>query len=187
MGDAIIETERLILRTERPGDFEEWMERINTPEVREYLGGIESADKVRSIFDRTAASEASEGYSFRFVEERDTGRLIGSCGLKRADAEGLASDLRGVLEIGWLLSEDAWGHGYATEAARAMLAHAFERLGTDLVIALTSRSNPQSWRIMEKLGMSYRPEYDFDDADFPPRDNPTIVYAITKQEWENAR
>lgn len=184
MAEARIETPRLILRTEREGDFEDWIANVNTGAVREYLGGPEQPDAIRATFKKTAADEQRHGFSFRFIEERASGRLIGSCGLKRADADGMPAEIEGALEIGWLLREDAWGQGFASEAAQAMLAHAFDTLGEQRVIALTSRSNEASWRMMEKLGMIYRPEWDFVDPAFPPRDNPTIVYDISRETWE---
>ena len=185
MPETILETERMLLRTEAPSDFEIWMEAINTPAVREYLSGVETADRVRETFTKGAKSQAEHGFSFWFLEDRTTGQLLGCCGLKRADAEGLPEDAVGELEVGWLLREDAWRKGLATEAACAAVDFAFARLDAPRVISLTSRSNIGSWRIMEKLGMAYRPDWDFIDPDFPPRDNPTIVYEITRESWEN--
>ncbi len=187
MAETIIETERLLLRTEAPGDFDVWMAEINTPQVREYLCGPETSENVRDTFDKTAKNQREEGFSFWFIEDRASGQLLGCAGLKRANSDGLPRELRGELEIGWLLRENAWGSGIATEASQAALDYAFEKCSATRIVSLTSRSNVASWRIMEKLGMTYRPEWDFTDPDFPPRDNPTIIYELTREDWKNPK
>ncbi len=183
MADIIIETPRLILRTQAEGDFEIWMQHMNTPKVREFLGGPEEAHDIEAAFARGAASQAREGFSFWFVTEKQTGTLLGCCGLKRLDAATAPEHVKGELEIGWILREDAWGKGYASEAAAASLDYAFSRLGAPRVLALTSESNRPSWQMMEKLGMQHDHALDFDDPDFPPRDNPTIVYIAKRGGW----
>lgn len=187
MAETVIETARIILRTEAPSDFDLWMAEINTPQVREYLRGVETPERVRETFDKAAKSQRKEGFSFWFIEDRANSRLLGCAGLKRADSDKLMPELRGELEIGWLLRQDAWGRGLASEAAHAAMAYAFAQCEAERVISLTSRSNTASWRIMEKLGMSYRPEWDFTDPAFPPRDNPTIIYQMTRKDWEEIR
>lgn len=185
MAETVIETARMLLRTEAPSDFDVWMAEINTPQVREYLRGVETPERVRETFDKAAKSQREEGFSFWFLEDRANGQLLGCAGLKRADSERIQPELRDELEIGWLLRQEAWGMGLASEAARAAMAYAFAHCNAERVISLTSRSNIASWRIMEKLGMTYRPDCDFTDPDFPLRDNPTIIHQITLETWEN--
>ena len=180
----MIETERLLLRTQAADDFDVWMRDINTPAVREYLGGLETPEEVAAVFERAQRSQRTEGFSFWFIEEKASGRLLGCCGLKRVDTE-LAPALLHQMEIGWLLREDSWGRGYGFEAAAASLDFVFARPDFDRVYALTSRSNAASWKLMDKLGMSHLPEHDFVDPDFPPRDNPTAVYCLTRDQWES--
>jgi RimJ/RimL family protein N-acetyltransferase len=66
------------------------------------------------------------------------------------------------IEIGWRLALDYWGHGYATEAARAALAFGFSEAGLDEIVALTVPDNIRSRRVMEKIGMTHNPADDFD-------------------------
>ncbi|MEE9435011.1 MAG: GNAT family N-acetyltransferase [Sphingorhabdus sp.] len=181
MADIIIETERLILRTQAAADFDIYMQHINTPAVRRYLGGVEEAHEAEAAFARSAANQAREGFSFWFAALKETGTLIGICGLKRIDADAAPAEIKGDFEIGWILREDCWGKGYASEAAAASLNHAFARLSAPHVTALTSESNAASWRMMEKLGMERRRDLEFDDSAFPPEDNPTIVYRIDRK------
>ncbi len=180
MADIIIETDRLILRTQAETDFDVWMREINSQRVKEYLGGIEEPHETEAAFARAAASQAKEGFSFWFVALKETGELIGACGLKRLDADTAPNEIKGNIEIGWIFGEKYWRKGYASEAANASLDYAFARTDAARVIALTSQSNIPSWKMMEKLGMQRREEFEFHDPDFPARDNPTIVYLKEK-------
>ena len=88
-------------------------------------------------------------------------------------------------EIGWLIREDRWRRGYAEEAVRAVLDWAFGRVDAPNVVALTSQANVPSWKLMEKLGMVRRKDLDFDDPAYPPEDRTTILYSLTKEQWES--
>ena len=180
MPEIILETDRLVLRTIAEGDYSVWIKYMNVPEVREYLGGVEEPHEIEAAFARMEASQATQGFSFWFAALKSCGTLIGSCGLKRLDAETAPESIKGEIEIGWILRPDYWGKGYASEAASASLDYAFHYLDAPRVIALTSESNIASWKMMEKIGMRRRPEYEFYDPAFPPRDNPTIVYIKEK-------
>ena len=120
------------------------------------------------------------GFTFWVVERKEDGELLGFCGIKIADGEG--SPIAGEYEIGWRLREDVWGRGYAKEAAAASLDHAFDRLGAQLVVAITFPGNTASWGLMERLGMRRRAELAYDDPRFPEL-NPTIVYSIDREAW----
>jgi ribosomal-protein-alanine N-acetyltransferase len=110
---------------------------------------------------------------------------IGFVGLNPAD------ELMGrpVLEIGWRLAADHWGRGYATEGARASLAHAFDVLGQDEIVSFTTGANKRSRHVMEKLGLTRRPEDDFDHPRVPVTwsGRRHVVYAITRGEWLRSR
>ena len=171
----MIETARLILRNWREEDIEPFIRHTNTPAVMRWLGGVKSAQEHRTAFRDRIMRWQESGFTFWAVERKADGELLGFCGLKIADAEG--SPIEGMLEVGWRLREDAWGQGYAKEAAIASLDYAFTRLGADRVVALTFVPNEASWGLMERLGMTRRPELDYDDERFPAL-NPTIVYDI---------
>jgi RimJ/RimL family protein N-acetyltransferase len=88
------------------------------------------------------------------------------------------------MEIGWRLREDAWGQGYAREAATAALDAAFGAFGAGEVVALTVHENSASWGLMKRLGMRRREDLDYVDPRFGPDLNPSIVYSIDRQTWE---
>lgn len=183
MADIIIETDRLILRTEKPGDLEEYLLTMNTANVMEHLGGVKEPHEIEAKFAKNHAMRAQYGHSYMMVQHKESGDLMGNCGLKRVDNENADASIIGGFEIGWLIREDYWGKGYAFEAASACLELAFARLDAPFVVALTSEGNRGSWRIMEKLGMKRRKDLDFSDPNFPPEDNPTIIYSIDAAEW----
>lgn len=80
-----------------------------------------------------------------------------------------------AVEIGWRLARPAWGHGYATEAARRAVAYAFTEAGLDDIISMTAARNLRSRAVMERLGMTY--EADFDHPRIP-KDSPLVPHVL---------
>lgn len=97
-------------------------------------------------------------------------------------ADDAGSPVEGEYEAGWRLREDAWGQGYAKEAAIASLGFAFASLGAERVVALTVSGNIPSWRLMERLGMVRRPDLDYIGPDWA--EGTVIVYVIGREEWQ---
>ena len=181
----MIETERLRLRDWRESDIEPFIRHTNTEPVMRWLGGVKTEEEHREIIqDRLMRWQAERGFTFRPVERKADGELLGFCGIKIAD--GVGSPIAGAYEIGWRLREDAWGQGYAKEAASASLDHAFDVLGAREVMAITFPQNEASWGLMERLGMRRREELDHDDPRFPSL-NPVIVYSIDRAAWDETR
>ena len=177
----MIETQRLRLRGWREEDIEPFIRHTNTPAVMRWLGGVKSAEEHRQIIrDRIMRWQGELGFTFWVVERKSDGELLGFSGIKIADGDG--SPVAGEYEVGWRLREDAWGHGYAREAASASLDYAFDRLDAGQVVAITFAGNTSSWGLMERLGMRRRAELDHDDPRFPAL-NPTIVYSIDREAW----
>lgn len=156
-----IDTERLLLRDWRDTDSAPWAAMNADPEVREYLGPLltpeESAASVRffqECLDRN-------GFGFWAVEVRDTGEFIGFTGLDEVDD---AMPFTGI-EAGWRLARTAWGHGYASEAATAVLDYGFRTLGLAEILAVTTVTNTRSQAVMRRIGMTTDPADDFDDPE----------------------
>lgn len=180
-GPVLLETERLILRVPGEGDVERQMVHLNTPSVMAHLGGPKTAEAIAEKHGKARSLYADEGFCFCMLEERESGEMVGHAGLKRVD-NPLARN-PGDMEVGWLIREDRWRRGYAWEAIVAVLDFAFARFDPPVIVALTSKANEGSWRLMEKLGMRRRADLDFSDPAFPAEDNPTILYSLTKAEW----
>ena len=177
----MIETERLLLRDWTPDDIEPFIRHTNTPAVMRWLGGVQADAELRKVIEgRLMRWQAERGFTFWAVERRADAALLGFCGLKIADTDG--SPIEGEYEIGWRLREDAWGRGYAREAAAASLDFAFGGLGAPQVVAITYPQNRPSWGLMVRLGMRRREELDYDDPRFPEL-NPTIVYSLAREKW----
>lgn len=183
MAEIIAMTERLVLRTEADGDFEEWLAHMNTPEVLAYLGGPQSEEKVAESFARIRQAHAEGRPAFHMIALKDGGALIGRAGIATIDAPDAPEMLRGQLQVGWTLRADCWGQGYAVEAARAALAHAFGHHDAPVVYGQTSERNRPSWRVMERLGMQRMAQFDYVDPDYPQEDNPTMVYGLLREDW----
>lgn len=174
------ETERLILRDWREGDWDPFWDGTNTPEVMRWLGGVCDKEKRLDAQHRLLSYERDHGHTFWCLERKSDGAILGFCGLKRCNQQGGPV---GMMEVGWRLREDAWGKGYAKEAAIASLNLAFERFEAEEVVALTVEGNTPSWGLMKGLGMRRREDLDFDNADFDPEHPLIIVYSIDRGEW----
>ena len=177
------DTPRLILRDWRDEDWPEFWRVTNTPAVMRWLGGVLDEAGRAAGQERRESERSENGHTFWALERKDDGALLGFCGLKRSNQQG---GPQGMMEVGWRLREDAWGQGYAREAAAAALSLAFDRFEADEVIALTVQGNTASWGLMLRLGMERRADLDFGNADFDP-DHPRIIaYAITRDQWRAA-
>jgi RimJ/RimL family protein N-acetyltransferase len=180
MADFRHETERLILRDWREEDWAPFWEGTNTPNVMAHLGGVLDEDARQSTRARLELYTQQHGHTFWCVERKSDGAVLGFCGLKRCTSVGGPI---GAMEAGWRLAEDAWGQGYAKEAASASLALAFGQFGAEEVIALTVEGNRSSWGLMLRLGMVRREDLDFTEDHWSGQQRPTIVYAIARDTW----
>ncbi|RKR89592.1 RimJ/RimL family protein N-acetyltransferase [Micromonospora pisi] len=162
-----IVTERLRLRNWRESDLPVWAAMNADPEVREHLGRLLTPDEAAASMTAFQDDLDRNGFGFWAVEVHSTGEFIGFTGLDRVD-EGMP--FHGV-EIGWRLARSAWGHGYATEAARAVLAYGFDTVELPEILAVTARTNLRSQAVMHRIGMTTDATDDFDD---PEPDSPEL-------------
>ena len=177
-----IETPRLLLRGWREADIEPFIRHLNVEPVMRWLGGVRTRDQqIASVRERFMAWQETLGFTFWAIERKEDGELLGFCGLKIADDP--ESPVEGVYEIGWRLREDAWGKGYAKEAATASLDFAFEKLGAERVVALTVEGNSPSWGLMLRLGMTRRADLDYDTAQWAH--GMVIVYEMRREQWRS--
>ena len=183
MPEIIAETARLILRTEAPGDVDRWMEVMNTPAVTHHLGGVQERHQVEAKFARNAAGIAKDGYGFWYLQTKVDGLMIGHCGMSPIDVEAAGPVLNTGIQVGWSIAESHWRQGFAIEAAIAVIELAFDRFGKEEVFAQTSDANRASWAMMEKLGMERAAEFDYVDPNYPPEENPTIIYRLKRDDW----
>ena len=171
MTDAM-ETERLVLRMFRESDTDAYAEMVGDPEVMRFLGGGQPVPRAEAW--RNMAMVLGHwhlrGYGMWAVEEQASGELVGRVGCWRP--EGWPG-----LEVGWTLRRRFWGRGYATEAARASVAYAFEALDQTRVISLIAPENVNSIRVAERLGEKPEGEWDI----FGTK---VIIYAVGREEFK---
>jgi RimJ/RimL family protein N-acetyltransferase len=161
----MIETERLLIRPWREGDREEYLASCNSEAVTAHLGGPAKVEHIDAALARIARSQDEQGFSFWAVERKSDGRFLGYCGLKLTNLPG--TPVEKDIEIGWRLREDAWGQGYASEAAEAVLAWAWANLSVERIVSFTIPANAPSRRVMERIGMIRRPDLDFGHPAYP--------------------
>ncbi|HET9352648.1 MAG TPA: GNAT family N-acetyltransferase [Sphingomicrobium sp.] len=184
----IAETDRLVLRKWGEGDSDRFHAIMNRPAVMRWLGGVQGPEEWSAAYERIIGYQRDFGFTFWIVERKADGEMLGFCGLKRANAPG-ADAIAGDVEIGWRLREEAWGQGYAKEAAIASLDLAFDRFRAPFVIAMTALGNLPSQGLMKRLGMIRRADLDFVHQAFPADSdvNPQIIFRIDAADWPAAR
>jgi RimJ/RimL family protein N-acetyltransferase len=158
----MIETERLILRPWRDADHALFAQMGRSPAVMQHLGPLQTDAGVAQAIARQRGFQAAHGYCFWAIERRADGAFLGFCGLK----PGTVGPIEGEIEIGWRLREDAWGLGYAREAAAASIAWGWANLDAPRIMAITTPANSASWGLMIRLGMTRRPDLDFGHPQF---------------------
>lgn len=188
MSEVVADTARLRLVGWTDTRKAEFARVTNTPAVMRWLGGVAPPEVLAAALERLSAYQREHGHTFWAVERKADGELLGFCGLKRVNSPG-GEALRGQFEIGWRLREDAWGQGFAKEAAIAAMDLAFHRYGAPHVVALTVAGNVESQGLMTRLGMIRRPDLDFVGGFAPgsAESQLTIVWRIGAEEWPATR
>lgn len=166
-------TERLVLRPWTEADRAAFLALNLDPRVGAWLGGPFTEAAVAQMFERALADVPGQWLWAACAADRT---VVGMMMLRRIGGE---HPMAGQVEIGWRLSPAAWGRGYASEAARAVLDFGFAALDADEIIAFTAASNRRSQAVMARIGLARDPARDFDHpalaADHPLR--PHVVYA----------
>lgn len=176
-------TDRLLLRHWRDGDRAPFAAMNADPAVMEHFPAPMTRERSDDLVDRLIAAHEQRGFGLWALEVLETGRFIGFTGLS---VPGFQAHFTPAVEVGWRLAKDAWGNGYATEAARAALAYGFGPAGLDEVVSFTSTTNTPSQRVMQRIGMTHDEADDFDHPSLEPghRLQRHVLYRITKSQWE---
>ena len=161
---AELRTERLLLRQWVQDDLEPFAAQGADPEVMRHFPAPLSRAQSEALARDIARAIAQRGWGLWAVEVIGGARFIGFVGLNEPAFE---AQFTPAVEVGWRLSREHWGHGYATEAARAALDFGFDQLGLDEIVSMTATANARSRRVMERLGMTRDPAEDFDHPRVP--------------------
>ena len=170
-----IRTERLIMRRWRDSDRAPFAALNGDPETMKFFP--ETLDRVASdtFADRIEALFERQGYGLWALEVAGTGQFIGYTGLNPMP-DGVPG--AGGMEIGWRLSRHAWHQGYATEAARAALAVAFDRAGLPEVWSMTAVLNEPSAAVMRRIGMTEAGRFEHPRIPVGHRLRPHVLYHL---------
>ncbi|SDE64806.1 GNAT family N-acetyltransferase [Auraticoccus monumenti] len=182
MADAVpgLATERLRLGGWGPAEREALVALNADPEVMRYFPSTQDRTRTEGLLDRVERSFAERGWGLWAVTPNETGACTGFVGLL-AMPEGVPG--AGGVEVGWRLARSGWGRGYATEAATAVLDHAFGPLGLSEVWSMTTVTNTPSQAVMGRLGMRRHASFEHPalEPDHPLR--PHVVFRTTADAW----
>jgi ribosomal-protein-alanine N-acetyltransferase len=166
MKNFTLETDRMILRRWRPEDIKPFSKITADPKVMEFFPSTLSETETEALIKTMEEKFDSNGFCFWATELKATQELIGFVGL---NIPGYETPFTPCVEIGWRLGYSHWGQGYAPEAAKASLEFGFKKLGLREIVSFTAEKNFRSRRVMEKIGMRYCPEDDFDHPNVPEK------------------
>lgn len=168
-----LETARLILRPPSPEDFEAWAAFAADEEVNRYLGGPQPREIAwRSICTMTGAWTI-RGFSMFSIIEKDSGRWVGRLGPWQPESWP-------GTEVGWGVTRESWGKGYAMEGATAAIDWAFDHLGWTEVIHTIDPGNINSQNLARRLGSKI-----LRHAVLPAPLNDTVdVWGQSREQWK---
>lgn len=169
----MLETERLILRPPDAEDLAAWAALGADEEAMRYVGGVQSRSAAWRSLCAAAGAWIIRGFSLFSVIEKATGAWVGRLG------PWLPEDWPGT-EVGWALTRDAWGRGYATEGAIAAIDYAFDVLGWTEVIHCIRPANTASVAVARRLGSSLLRQHRLP----PPFDDDIVdLWGQTRAQW----
>jgi RimJ/RimL family protein N-acetyltransferase len=174
-----LRTERLILREFEPDDWEALHAVESDPAVARYQSFAPRTPEESRAYVLGAITDASEIPRRTWdlaVVLAAADRLIGRCGLGVTDEDGEQA------MVWYTIHPDAWGRGYATETARAVVGFGFRDLGFHRIWADCDPANVASWRVLEKIGMR-REGWLRENARVKGEWVDSLIYAVLAREW----
>ncbi len=172
-----LETDRLLLRRWRAADREAFADLNADPEVMRHFSGTMTQAESDAFVDRIEGLFERQGFGLWALEVKDGGTFIGFTGLNPMPP-GVPGE--GGMEVGWRLARRGWGHGYATEAARAAVAFAFDQLQLPELFSMTAVSNTRSQAVMQRLGMSLLSHFEHPRVPVGHPVRPHVVYHLPR-------
>ena len=151
-GTQRIETDRLILRRFRSEDAEDmYANWASDPEVTRFLTwpAHSSVDVTKALLEDWVPRYEDGGYFNWAMEYKNTGKVIGNISVVKV------IDEIGSLEFGWVIGKKYWGNGYTAEAGLKLIDFFFDQVGANRICAGHDVNNPNSGRVMQKIGMKF--------------------------------
>ena len=178
-----VETDRLSLRRFEAGDLDELAAVFAEPEVWMYpFGRAFTRDETARFLDAQIAEWDEIGFGCWVARRRETPQIIGYVGLS---VPTFLPEILPAVEVGWRFGPAHWGLGLASEGARAALREGFTTLGLSEICSLVQTTNPASFRVCERIGMTYERTVSCPATD--RRDEiDARLYMMTSAEWRSA-
>ena len=176
-----METEPLKLRQWKKEDYPSFAKINADPDVMEYYPSVMSEEESNVMAHKFETLITNRGWWFWAVEKIEDNQFVGFVGLHEPTYDLTVTP---CVEIGWRLGKEHWGCGYASEAAKASLVVAFQKLNLSEVYSFTSVSNRMSRAVMERLGMSKANsnfEHPMIPEGSPLREH--VLYKIDRHSW----
>lgn len=178
----MLKTERLLLRQWTENDFLPFAEMCSDEDVMEYFPKPQTKEESYEMGRRILSLISERGWGFWAVEIPNQHKFIGFVGLHTPTNKMPFSP---CVEIGWRLSKQHWGKGYATEAAKEALKFAFNTLNLNEVVSFTTQANNRSKAVMQKIGMQdSKQNFMHPDIEVAHPQCEHVLYKISKPEWQ---
>ncbi len=195
IGSKQIETERLLLKAQTMQEQKRLWEILMIPEVNKYFLTVPSKLREQLLdwnkqkeYYKMDMEHANNPDIFRWsIFLKDTGECIGRVSCHEGHDEDLNITDPNIRDVGWLIDPAFQGHGYATEAATAMIDYMFTKVNIDEIRTGAAIVNPASWMIMEKLGFIRQDKIKLVQYTFLDEPVEDYLYTITKEQWFTLR
>lgn len=170
----IIETNRLILRKINQNDYSEMKSILQNKDLMLIgWGKTYSDDEVQTWINKIMEQYEKYGYSYYIAIEKNINNVIGIMGIIPINIKNTD-----YIEIAYILKQEYWGNGYATEGINACISYAFSTLNADKIIAQVIPENKSSIKVLERLGMKFIDEY---VRDYGDKKSLHLIYELTKK------
>ncbi len=181
-----LRTARLNMRNWRESDRAPFAAMGIDPEVMKYFPSPISRAESDRLIDHWFSQFAERGWGIWAVETRDSHQFIGFVGLYATQTNYFP--FSPCVEIAWRLRAQAWGKGYATEAAHEILRFSFEVLHLPEIVSFTALNNKKSSAVMERIGMqNARADFDHPKISDGHALQQHCLYRITEHDWKAAQ
>lgn len=182
VGATELRRSRILLRPWRSSDLAPCAAMNADPEVMRYFPSVLKRSESDFLVQRIEEHFAAHDFGLWVLEIPGELPFAGFVGLLRVAFE---AHFTPAVEIGWRLVPAAWGKGYATEAAQAVLSHAFETLQMSEIVSFTAAANQRSQAVMRRLGMHTRVTDNFEHPRLPTG-HPLcvhVLYRLRREQW----
>ncbi len=172
LSDLPLYTRRLVIRPLRVADAEPAYKFMDLDkDVSRFINRANSLKQKTERFEKLVHGYEAENYGYFAIAARESDQMIGWVGLTPLDKHPHTQLLYG-------LAKQYWGHGYASEAAAAMVHYAFQRMRIGELVAVVNPENASSRKVIEKLGMSFLQQIDW------PRQGTVDLFAMTRDQYK---